>query len=191
MIRTALVAVAATLLLAGCFGPAPTTPTTPVDGGGDAPPTTVDPATGEVVSGTGYSYNAPEGWTLQTGNFGAGLDTVVADTNDTDGFSDNINVIVSPAGELSSDQIESLGVAELEGVGATGVTVQSRITVAGAESAHLTASMSQQGTDYVIDQYYPTEPGQTYIVTFSFSPNVSQDDRDALAASVLASWQFQ
>ncbi len=44
--------------------------------------------------------------------------------------------------------------------------------------------------EYQIDQFYVTRVGQTCIATFSFSPTVSQADREALAESVLASWSW-
>ena len=35
-----------------------------------------------------------------------------------------------------------------------------------------------------------TLEGQTYVVTFSFSPTVDDDQREAVAESVLASWAW-
>lgn len=190
-LRTATVAVAAaaTLLLAGCFGPAPVVPSTeqtsPGTGG------SVEPASGETITGTGYSFRVPEGWGIPEAGFeGFGLDSVAADLTDTDGFTDNVNVIVSPAGELTTEQIETLAGPEIEASGGADVEFLDRITIAGTESAHLTGTYSASGATYRIDQYYPTEPGQTYIVTFSFNDTTSQADRDALAYAVLATWQF-
>jgi len=120
----------------------------------------------------------------------AGTDTLAVDLDDTDGFSDNVNVILSPAGAISSEQIEDAGVTELENAGAEGVEARPRIAIAGEESAHLTALFSTDGVEYQIDQYYPTHDGQTYIVTFSFSPDVPAADREDLAESVLASWTW-
>ena len=65
-----------------------------------------------------------------------------------------------------------------------------RVTAAGSESAHLTATVSTGEVPYVIDQYYLVDAGQTYIVTFSSSVDVPQEDHDALAMSVLATWQW-
>jgi hypothetical protein len=178
-------AAALTFSLAGCFSPTPSPST-----GETAPPaSTVDPATGDTISGTGYTFNAPEGWTSSP-SLPSGVDTIALDPADADGFSDNVNVLLSPAGEVTPDQVESAGVAELEGVGATGVEVRPRITVAGSESAHLTAELTSSGVTYVFDQYYATNSGQTYVITFSFSDTVSQGDREALSESVLASWSW-
>ena len=178
-------AAALTFSLAGCFSPSPAPST-----GDTAPPaSTVDPATGDTITGTGYTFNAPEGWSVPP-SLPSGVDTVAADLADADGFTDNVNVLLSPAGEVTPDQVESAGAAELEGVGATNIVVRPRVTVAGSESAHLSAELSQSGATYLFDQYYATNAGQTYVITFSFSDTESQGDREALAESVLASWTW-
>lgn len=174
-----------TFALAGCFAPSPVTGVE-----GSAPPAvSVDPATGETINGTGYRFNAPEGWTIP-GATPAGVDVSVANLDDADGFYDNINVVLSPAGAVTPEQVETAGVAELEGVGATDVQVRPRITIAGSESAHLSALLSQSGATYRFEQYYATNAGQTCVITFSFSETVPVADREALAESVLASWTW-
>jgi hypothetical protein len=179
-------AAALTFSLAGCFSPSPSAPTT----GETAPPvSTVDPATGVAITGTGYTFNAPDGWSVSP-SVPNGVDSVAVDLADADGFTDNVNVLLSPAGEITPEQVESAGAAELEGVGATNIEVRPRVNVAGAESAHLTAELSSSGVTYLFDQYYATNAGQTYVITFSFSDTVSQGDREALAESVLASWTW-
>jgi len=178
-------AAALTFTLAGCFSPSPS----PATGESAPPASTVDPATGDTITGTGYAFNAPEGWTVP-GSLPSGVDTVAADLADADGFTDNVNVLLSPAGALTPDQVESAGAAELESVGATDIEVRPRVTVAGSESAHLTAQLSSSGVTYVFDQYYATNADQTYVITFSFSDTESQSDREALAESVLASWTW-
>jgi hypothetical protein len=189
--RLAAVLVAAAIALTGCSllpgGP----PADPAPSAPSLPTSTAAPATGNTISGDGYSYQVPDGWAVPDAPIpGFDPDSIAIDQTDDDGFSDNVNVILSPAGALSSDQVESIGVSELEGVGATEVQVNARLSVAGAESAHLSALFSSNGTEYRIEQYYPTHSGQTYVVTFSFSESVPQADRVALAESVLASWAW-
>jgi len=181
------VTVAAAALLAGCSSPA---------GGGDAPDNDVEeveaaPAAGVLISGDGYSYSVPEGWDVpDTDASTIGADTLAADLTDADGFADNVNVVLSPAGAVTADQVEAAGAGELEGAGATDVEVRDRVQVAGSESAHLTAALTSQGASYSIEQYYLTDDDQTYVVTFSFSPTVDDDAREDLAESVLASWAW-
>lgn len=178
ILTRAAVLLAATLVLAGCTAPPP------------SPAITADGASGDVISGTGYSFAVPEDWGVPDPIEGFDPDALAADLDDTDGFADNVNVILSPAGEVTPEQVESAGVDELEGAGATDVTIRDRVTIAGGESAHLSATLAAQGTEYAIEQFYTTSDGQTYVVTFSFSPTVSQGDRDALTDSVLATWTW-
>jgi hypothetical protein len=179
---------ATALVLAGCSVAAPPSPDTDAETG--APTSDAAPATGELISGDGYSYHVPEGWGLPPEDVASGADTLALDLTDDDGFSDNVNVLLSPAGSITPDQVEEAGPPELENSGATEVEVRPRLSVAGEESAHITALFSQGGATYRIDQYYPTHDGQTYVVTFSFSETLPQADREALAESVLASWAW-
>lgn len=179
----ATVAVAA--LLAGCSSGAGG------DSAGEVEDLDAAPAAGVQVTGDGYSYSVPEGWDVpDTDPATIGADTLAADLTDADGFADNVNVVLSPAGAVTADQVEAAGAGELEGAGATDVEVRDRVQVAGTESAHLTGSLTAQGASYSIEQYYLTDDDQTYVVTFSFSPSVDDDDREDLAESVLASWAW-
>lgn len=190
------VAVAASLLLAGCSTAIPEAqPTSESQDSeaSDAPSTDLDvePAAGETITGSGYTYVAPEGWGVPTESVpGFTPDTLVANLQDTDGFADNLNTLKSPAGVVTPDVVESAGVDELEGVGATEVTVNDRVTVAGTESAHLSAMLASGGTSYAVEQYYVSDADQTFVVTFSFSDTVPADERVRLAESVLVTWTW-
>jgi hypothetical protein len=177
----AAVLLAAALALVGCSAVAPSAP---------APTITAKAATGPTISGTGYTFAVPEDWGVPDPVPGFDPDALAADLDDTDGFADNVNVILSPAGAVTADQVETAGVDELKNGGAKDVTVRDRVTIAGAESAHLAASLDTAGEEYAIEQFYATNDGQTYIVTFSFSPSVSQGERDDIADSILASWTW-
>lgn len=186
---TLLAATALAVTLSGCSTIAP-----PALPGGttdsEAPDFSVDAADGELITGDGYSYRVPEGWaTPEEPTPGFSPDTFAADLTDDDGFADNVNVLLS-GGVATPDQVEQFGTTELENAGAVEVAVQPRVTIAGAESAHLTASLTSDGVAYWIEQYYPTNDGETYVVTFSFSDALGDTDRVAIAESVLASWEW-
>lgn len=189
-----VVVLAASLALAGCStGGASTTSDTSSaaepSGGSSAEPSTTS-AAGATITGTGYTYVVPEGWGEADGSVASQSDSLAGDLTDDDGFADNVNVILSPAGEVTPDQVESGGADELKNAGATDVTVRDRVNVAGSESAHLSAGFTSSGATYQIEQYYLTNNGQTFVVTFSFSPTVSEADRDAVAQSILATWMW-
>ena len=148
-------------------------------------------ADGEEISGTGYTYRVPEGWGVpKQPTPGFDPDSFAADLTDDDGFADNINVVLSPAGEITPEQIEDAGAQELETAGASDVSVEDRVTVAGGESAHLRGDMSVGTRGYAIDQFYVSTTGKTFVVTFSFSPDIATEDRDAVTESTLASWTW-
>lgn len=183
----AAVTIAASLALAGCTSPGTSGPAepTPIS---SAP--AVEPADGDTISGTGYSFAVPEGWGDPGPIEGFDADSLAADLDDADGFADNVNVILSPAGKVELDQVESAGPGELEGGGATDVSVEPRVTVAGEEAAHISANLASGDTSYLIEQFYVNSDDQTYIVTFSFSPDVADADRQAVTDAVLASWAW-
>ncbi|MBT2475454.1 hypothetical protein J7E68_12955 [Microbacterium sp. ISL-103] len=193
----ASVLLATSLLLTGCSlsTPGESTPTeqsteseAPEQG---SPSLDAEPAAGETISGDGYTYVVPEGWAVPEQSVaGFDPDTLAANLQDTDGFADNVNVLKSPAGVVTPDVVESAGVKELESVGATDITVNDRVTIAGSESAHLSAALSSEGTDYGVEQYYVSTDDQTYIVTFSFSDSVSAADRVGVAESILVTWTW-
>ena len=186
-------AAALTFTLAGCFSASPTTPTTPESAPTteeSAPPAlSVDPATGVLLTGTGYSFNAPEGWTVPSDTPPA-ADVFAVAPPDADGFYNTVNVLFAPANGESAETVEIKGVAYLEGIGATDVQVRPRVAVAGSESVHFSAGRSSNGASYRSEQYIVTANGQDYTVTFVFNITLSQADREALAESALASWTW-
>jgi hypothetical protein len=148
------------------------------------------PATGANVAGDGYSFAAPEGWIEQDNSVAPGTDTVAVDSAPTGPFASNVNVVLSPAGAFTPDEVEAAAGTELETSGATDVSILDRLTVAGSESAHITAVMSINGLTYRIHQYYVTNEDQTYIVTFSTDESVPDEDATGIAESVLATWTW-
>lgn len=178
LIKVTVLALAASFVLAGCSDSSESEPG-------------VAPGAGQTITGTGYSFVTPEGWAqLESSAATEGADTVVADQTDTDGFANNANVVLSPAGHVTPEQVETLGAGELENAGATDVMVRDRVAVAGSETAHLSARFTSEGTAYQVEQFYITGDGQTFVVTFSFSPAVSEADRDALTNAVLTTWSW-
>lgn len=183
------------LALAGCSG-APGARTS----SGSAPASSVaastataapKPASGTTITGTGYRYTVPKGWGEPKADVGqSSTDSFAADLDDKDGFADNVNVLVVTTGDVPADEIEKQAPAQLKSIGGSEIAVRDRVRIAGSESAHLSALRSASGAEYRIEQYYLLRSGKGYIITFSFSPDVSRSDREGLAGSVLSSWTF-
>ncbi|CAN5347237.1 hypothetical protein BH11ACT5_BH11ACT5_24690 [soil metagenome] len=135
--------------------------------------------------------NAPEGWGVPQ-NTPAAADVYLVDEEAAaTSFINTLNVILDSATGETTTEIEAHSVAYLEGpVGATKVQVRPRVTIAGSETAHISAQLSRNGITYWTEQYPLAYTGIAYTVTFSFGETVSQGDREALAESVLATWTW-
>ena len=184
-------ALTVTLTLVGCAAGTSSSDSSSSSSSAPSQASTLDaaPATGPTIEGDGYSYAVPEGWEQQDSAIAAGADTIALDMASTGDFATNVNVVLSPAGLLTADEVESFAGDELEAGGATDVEILDRVIVGGSESAHVTAALIASDVAYRIHQYYASSATQTYVITFSFSEDVvSDDDALAIAESVLASW---
>lgn len=194
----AAVALAAGLVLSACSGSptAPGTSSAPAAASASAPATasasasaSAPASSGRSIAGKGYRYTVPEGWGEPKTDVGqSAADSLAADLTDKDGFADNVNVVVVDAGSVTSQQIESQGPQQLKTAGFSKVALEDRVKVAGVESPHITA-LQKSGT-YRIDQFYVLRKGKGYIVTFSFSPKVSEADRQDVTGPTLGSWNW-
>ena len=195
--RVAALAIVSTLSLAGCGGSSSDGDAPDSDSSAsatDAPAgTDADAADGDTIEGTDYTYVVPEGWQVPSQDI-AGTeqtDTFAADLQDSDGFTDNVNVIrLDPAPIEDLDDLEKGLVSELEGAGATNVRVRDRVDIDGDEAVHIASDQNQQGAVYLTEQYNAIHDGVSYVVTFSYSDSVSEADRDRVAASVLSTWTW-
>ncbi|REK73381.1 hypothetical protein DX116_07470 [Aeromicrobium endophyticum] len=70
------------------------------------------------------------------------------------------------------------------------VEVEDPTDIDGEEAARISALLTLNGNKYRTEQFAVDHDGKGYIVTFSFSETVSDDDRDELAESVLATWKW-
>jgi hypothetical protein len=202
--RVAALALVSTISLAGCSSSdsggddSPSDDTTSASPSADeptdeAPEEDVEAPDGDTIQGTGYSFAVPEGWAKPEQDIPGTeqTDTFAADLKDTDGFSDNVNVIrLDPAPIDDLDKLEDGLKAELEGAGSKDVTVGDRTEIDGDETVSISSVQSQNGNNYLTDQFNAIHDGVSYVITFSFSETVSEDDRSALAASVLSSWKW-
>ncbi|MET0821635.1 MAG: hypothetical protein ABWY58_11775 [Aeromicrobium sp.] len=201
--RVAALAVVSTLSLAGCGGSdgdsddtpdakaSSATKDAPDDSADDdAPATGTLPATGDVITADGFSFKAPAGWTDAKDAFPSAA-AVAANRQDTDGFSDNINVISDPTVVGADlDALESSAEKVLTGADAKDVEVEDPYEIDGEEAARISAVLEQSGVKYHTEQFAVDHDGKGYVVTFSFSDSVSDDDRDKLAESVIATWKW-
>jgi len=196
--RSAAVLAVLALALAGCGGgddDKPTDETTSSSASDDT--VDVEAASGDTIETDDFSYTLPDGWkdaseSSAAANMPASAVSLAGDATDTsDGFTDNVNVLrLDPAPVTDPDDLEDAALKELQGVGGSDLKVADRVDVDGSTAIHLSGSMQTQGINDVIEQFHIIHEGASYVVTFSFSPDVAQDDRDEVSQSVLASWSW-
>lgn len=187
LLATALLA----LTLAGCSAPADTGSTTEETSTEASAAPSVAPATGEAITGDGFTVNIPDGWGSPSGAALSSAGTIyVVDLEDPSEMPANLTVIPSPAGELTPEQIEEAATPELEAVGATEIQILDRVTVAGKEAAHINAALALGETGFQMHQFALANAGATQLVSFTFSEDMSEADRAAVYEPVLASWQW-
>jgi hypothetical protein len=154
--------------------------------------TPVAPARGMLIKGSGgdYSFHVPVGWKVPKDAPKADAFAISAKA-DADGVFDTVNVLPAPATTDSLDEVGKKGVSYLEEVmGATHVTVRPRIEIAGVESVHISSLRTQDGISEWDEQYTIQHSGIAFTVTFAFNAGKSQEVREALAGSVLATWTW-
>lgn len=143
-----------------------------------------------MIEGTGYTLVAPEGWSVPPDAPPAADVYLIDDEVDAPNFINTLNVLLGAVTGETSSEIEESGVAYLEGVvGATQVQVRPRFMIDGSESVHFSAQLSGDAT-YWTEQYIVADAGTAYTITFSLDEAMAQEDREALAESVLATWTW-
>jgi hypothetical protein len=196
--RVAALAVVSTLTLAGCGGS--DGDDTSSDGSSDSSSSTdapdkddasdVAPATGDTITADGFSFKAPQGWT-DAKDVNPSAIALAANRQDTDGFADNVNVISDPTiVGADMDKLESSIEKVLTNANAKDVQVEDPIDVDGEEAARISALFELNGNKYRTEQFAVDHDGKGYVVTFSFSEDVPDADRDELAESVLQTWTW-
>jgi len=193
--RSASVLAVLALALAGCGGSDDDKPTDETSSS-DVAEIDADPADGDTIKADDFSYSVPEGWEDASDlDIAKGLPasavSLSMDLTDTDGFVDNINILrIDPAPVTDLGKLEDASVRELETADTTDVKVGDRVAVDGSPAIHITAGMTQMGASYLVEQFNVIRDDVSYVVTFSFSTDVTQADRDEVSQSVLASWQW-
>jgi hypothetical protein len=151
---------------------------------------TAPPATGIAIKGTGYSFHAPAGWTLPKTATKADSYAISAMPG-AEGAYDTVNVLLAAPNSDTFDEQEQKAAQYLEQVeGATQVKIRPRVEIAGETSVHISSLQTHQGITEWSEQYAVTHGGTNFTITFNFQQGESQNAREALGESVLASWSW-
>ncbi|AXT86657.1 hypothetical protein C6I20_16785 [Aeromicrobium sp. A1-2] len=185
-LHIAALVVALSLTLTACGGPDDDAK----DGNPSTSTASADVAGGEKFSTDDFTYTAPQGWKDSSANVNDSVLSLAVDSTDTDGFSDNVNVV----GENSIvdiadiDDVAEAAQQSLTLANTTDVQVHDPIEIDGEQAAHVGAIFDQNGTEYRTEQYFVRHGDAGFVITFSFSKDVPDAKRDKLSESVLATW---
>lgn len=150
-----------------------------------------EPATGAELTGDGYTYSVPKTWadiTKRARSLQASVDSAASEKAATDGFADNINTGFQSS-DMTLDALEKSMPTQLKGL-VNDLETLPRVTVDGIESLHHRGPAVSAGTKYFLEQLAVPLDGRIAIITFSFSRDLPEKQRDAVVSSVMASWKW-
>jgi hypothetical protein len=183
----ALATTLAVLTLIGCGGDEPGTdpPTGSTTPGGESSPSepttseaTVEPAAGDVLeSGDSAFARAPEGWKVKEFGFGFGI------VQASSGLS---TIIYTDFGAVDVSTPREMAEVELQGNVDKNAEVAYDVEL-GGEPAYLVTERSGGRTEL---SYGAVRGGNAVSVGFSLDPELSEDERQEIVDSVLASFTW-
>lgn len=144
----------------------------------------------DAVGTDDFSFIPPDGWGDISDEV-SGAEIAYRDDEPVNGFAANINVIRTPGQKMSVEDLEEAGIAELERAGFQDVAADDPYEVDGEESPVVTSLASRDGATYQTRQYYAQYDGAYYIITFSFSPDVDDDEVVDVSESIIDSWRWE
>lgn len=157
------------------------------------PPSTVAPATGVAMTGTGYTYRAPEGWhdiTKQMKESQQSVDTAIGEKLSTSaGVRDNMNVVSSPAIGDQLQQYEDSAPEALKFM-VKDLDTYPRTTIAGEEAVHVGGIANTGGISFFFEQYAVQRGNTVYALSFAVEKDLTDDERRELIDSVITSWEW-
>lgn len=164
----------------------------------ESPSSTVDPAGGLAMRGTGYGYNLPKGWediSAQLKKSQPGIDTGGRQKPATPPFTSNMNTLTTPSqisGSPSDSDLDGLAAQIKQEVASLAPKVETKehTTIAGAPAVHQEGEANSGGTKFFLVQYFAVYNGNNYGVTFAFASGTSEANRTKTIEPVLASWKW-
>ncbi|MGJ9422519.1 hypothetical protein [Aeromicrobium sp. CF3.5] len=194
VLRTTAVALVAALALTACSAGGDGDPVVTQEPADNPSNAAASPDVGTLVGSDIFAVTLPIGWT-QTG--GVGEDTLFAVSNQApDDIPTSVNVVedltlvqMAPD-QLSAERIESLSTGGRGTPPPTDVTEVGEYEVDGEQG--LRVSYLQDVTDVSMrsEEISVSHDETAYVITFSFSPTVTEGDRNKTIASVMDSWTW-
>lgn len=203
MPRTLVAATVSALVLAACGSDtndsddtesptatdAPTETAGPTDTPTEDP--TQDPPPGDAITGNGYSFALPDGWVDGAEEIGgAGIDTAALESEEIEGFSNNVNIIVNAIGqEFTAQELLDAQVSELQGLGS--IEDSGTTQFAGEDASYAVVETTQSGVDYRVYQFFVERDTTVYVITFSFRPSTDEAERTDIIRTIESGFAWQ
>ena len=148
-------------------------------------------AAGQLVKGTGYSVDAPQGWSAPAAPAPKADIFIAGKKSDSHGYVDTLNVLLSrPSGKTLATIEYSEETRLVQDFDATDVQLESDVSIAGTDSGHVSGQVHKDGLNGWVDQYLLLHHGTLYTISFTWRQSVAPQDRDAIADPVLAAWKW-
>ena len=158
-------------------------------------PSPVVPKGAKVVKGNGYTFAMPSGWHDLTGAVKkeqASVDVAVGNKVQTDGFTNNLNVVLTPSGGADADDLDTIAKEIQTSLkpSAPDYAIQDHTTIAGLPAVHLSGVRAEGKQKYWLEQFVIIGPEQSQVISFSFAASTKAAQRDQLITTVLKSWSI-
>lgn len=150
---------------------------------------------GAVIKGKGYSFTAPGDWSDQTDFFKRvqpAVDRAAAETKPKDGFANNVNVLVAPAGPDAGKSLDELAAALKAGLAqfANNVKELPRTELDGVEALRQAGRATIFKNNVTVEQITAMIGDDLYNVTVTMRVTTPAAERKAAAEAVIASWRW-
>lgn len=151
------------------------------------------PATGPAIKGSdrSYTYRVPQDWadvTARAKKLQPSVDSAASEKAATDGFADNINVGFQRC-DGGLDPVEDALPDELA-ILARDLEVLPRVNLDGVEAVHARGPAVSDGTKYFLERFAALKDDRVAIITFTFSRELPEKQRETAVSSVMASWKW-
>jgi hypothetical protein len=160
--------------------------------GGDDDDSESSESSGDTLSGDGYSYAVPEGWSdASDQGESQGVDSIVRADDEESGFHTNILVEVDPAsGVTDPNAIKDQWTSNVGGaVGATPSPIDGA-TIDGQDAVGIRLETTAQGVDVVQVAYLAINDGKIYSIALSTAADTEDASNDTFD-NLLGSWSWE
>ncbi|MCQ9367222.1 hypothetical protein NQ036_03035 [Brevibacterium sp. 91QC2O2] len=152
-------------------------------------------ADGQEVTDKEYTFRLPADWTDAKTVPGASIPDgmkVYALKGTKDGIPNmNIAMTTTTSADTTIDDVEKDAISQIKDTGAKNPKEYDKFTVDGEQALHFSMESQSNGRSFLADQFYLLHGTNVYVLSFGNDPKVKQGDRNDMLVSVLNSWKWK